>query len=185
MTMPDIRKNPGVSTRCVLTLSILAILLSIPFASAVAQDGSPVFRRLGEIDTNIETFHYMVTPGAATIEISAFGDMSHPGIYVLEEGASLAFLLALTGGSDTFNQPGVRYIKTVRRFRNTGGSQSMIYEAPMEDVMAQVANAPVLSEGDVVTLEVIQKRKLDWRDIFTIIGPVLSTLLLIDQLSNR
>ena len=174
---------PGVNTKGVFTLVLLLISAIYVTPELLAQGGQ--FGRVEEIDTNINKFHYLVRPGSATIEVSAFGNMVSPGIYVLEEGSNLAFLLALTGGPSSFNQPDVRYITTIRLFRNSGGGQALIYEAPFEEIMDQISNAPILSEGDVVTVEVIQKRKLNWRDVFTIIGPVLSTLLLIDQLANR
>lgn len=173
-----------VNTFKVFTLTILFFSILSPFSNSFAQTGAE-FRQLEEIDTNINTFHYLVTPGTASIEISAFGDLVSPGIYILEENTDLAYLLALTGGPSVFNQPDVRYQTTIRLFRNSGSRQALIYEAPFEEVMDQISDAPVLNEGDVVTVEVTQKRRTNWRDIFTIIGPVLSTLLLIDQLSNR
>ena len=174
-----------VNTEAVFTLAIF-LLCTFAFPQySTAQCGGAEFRQLEEIDTNIGTFHYLVTPGTASIEISAFGDLVSPGIYILEENTDLAFLLALTGGPSVFNQPDVRYETTIRLFRNSGGAQSLIYEAAFEEVMDQISNAPVLNECDVVTVEVKQIRRTNWRDIFTIIGPVLSTLLLIDQLSRR
>ncbi len=172
-----------VNTYCVFTLTILFFYTVLGSPSSFAQ-GGPEFRQLDEIDTNISTFHYLVTPGTASIEISAFGDLVSPGIYILEENTDLAFLLALTGGPSAYNQPDVRYETTIRLFRNSGGAQALIYEADFKEVMDQISNAPVLNEGDVVTVEVKQIRRTNWRDIFTIIGPVLSTLLLIDQLSR-
>ena len=171
-----------VNTSIVFTLTILFFSISTLATPCFAQ---AEFRQLDEIDTNIGTFHYLVTPGTASIQISAFGDLVSPGVYILEENTDLAFLLALTGGPTAYNQPDVRFETTIRLFRNSGGTQALIYEAPFEEVMDQISNAPVLNEGDVVTVEVEQIRKLNWRDVFTIIGPVLSTLLLIDQLARR
>ena len=183
--MVTITRFSRVNTVFVFTLTIFLLFsFAIPQVSS-AQCGGAEFRQLDEIDTNINTFHYLVTPGSASIEISAFGDLVSPGIYILEENADLAFLLALTGGPSAYNQPDVRYETTIRLFRNSGGAQALIYEAPFEEVMDKISSAPVLNECDVVTVRVKQIRRTNWRDIFTIIGPVLSTLLLIDQLSRR
>ena len=173
--------STGVNTLKVFTLVLFISL--IPVLDSYAQ--RPVFGRVAETETNINAYQYLVRPGAATVEVMAFGNLVTPGVYILEEGANLAFLLALTGGPSSYNQPDVKFTTTIRLFRNTGGAKSLIYEAPFEEVMDKVANAPVLNEGDIVTVEVVQTRKLNWRDVFTIIGPVLSTLLLIDQLANR
>ena len=148
-----------VNTSTVFTLAILFFIISPLQSTCFAQGGGPEFRQLDEIDTNISTFHYLVTPGIASIEISALGDLVSPGVYILEENTDLAYLLALTGGPSVFNQPDVRYETNVRLFRNSGGSQALIYEAPFEEVMDQISNAPVLNEGDVVTVEVKQKRR--------------------------
>ena len=173
-----------VNTIKVFTLTFLTFFIFFPAYKCIAQ-GGPEFRQLDEIDTNINTFHYLVTPGTASIEISAFGDLVSPGVYILEENTDLAYLLALTGGPSAFNQPDVRYETTVRLFRNSGGAQALIYEAPFDEVMDQISSAPILNEGDVITVEVKLVRRTNWRDIFTIIGPVLSTLLLIDQLTRN
>ena len=74
------------------TLTILFFYTVLGSHSSFAQ--GPEFRQLDEIDTNISTFHYLVTPGTASIEISAFGDLVSPGVYILEENTDLAFLLA-------------------------------------------------------------------------------------------
>ena len=175
----------GVNTFFVFTLVLLIVNVFLTPLKSIAQGTGSQFGRIEEIDTNINTFHYIVRPGSATIEVSAFGNLISPGIYIVEEGSNLAFLLALTGGPPSYNQPDVKYISTIRLFRDSGGTQSLIYESSMEDIMNQISQAPILSEGDVITVEVEQKRKLNWRDVFTIVGPVLSTLLLIDQLANR
>jgi hypothetical protein len=106
-------------------------------------------------------------------------------VYVLEEGANLAFMLALTGGPTSTNQPDVRETQTIRLFRNTGNVKSLAFQSSFEDVMDQAASSPVLTEGDIVILEVEQKRRMNWRDIFTVIGPILSTLLLVERLTTN
>ena len=166
-------------------LAMLTLFLSTPLAfqpNCFAQ-GS-VFGRIEDTETNVDAYHYLVRPGAATVEVSAFGHLNAPGVYILEEGANLSFLLALTGGPDSFNQPDVKVETTVRLFRNSGGRQSLLYEASFEEVMDRAAETPVLSEGDIVTVEIVQKRRMNWRDVFTVIGPILSTLLLIERLTN-
>ncbi len=163
------------------TMSTLFFLFCQP---SLGQD-PPRFGRVEDTETNVDAYHYLVRPGVATVEVSAFGNLVSPGVYVLEEGVNLAFLLALTGGPNFFNQPDIKISTTIRLFRNRGGTQSLVFEAPFEEVMNEADNTPVLSEGDIVTVEVVQKRKLVWRDIFTVAGPILSTLILVDQLTNR
>ncbi len=70
-------------------------------------------------------------------------------------------------------------------FRNSGSMRSLAYEASFDEVMDRAADSPTLSEGDIVIIDVEQKRKMNWRDIFTVIGPLLSTLLLIERLTSN
>ena len=170
-----------VSTSRVLTFALLIQLFTITASWAQG----PVFGRVEDTETNLSTYHYLFRPGAATIEISALGDLSSPGVYVLEDGVNLAFLLALTGGPDFFIQPDVKVTITIRLFRHSGGRQSLVYEAPFDEVIDRAADTPVLSEGDVITVEVDQKQRLNWRDVFTVVGPILSTLILIDNLTSN
>ena len=171
----------GASTRWVLALALLLCFQVVETAFAQAPTR---FGRIEDTETNIDAFYYLVEPGAATVQISAFGDINNPGVYVLEEGANLALLLALGGGPTTSNQPDIKEVTMVQMFRNTGNQRSLAYEASFEEVMDRAANSPTLSEGDIVILDVQRQRRMNWRDVFTVIGPILSTLLLIERLTS-
>ena len=172
----------GASTRLVLALGLILCFQTVDSAFGQAPTR---FGRIEDTETNIDAFYYLVEPGAATIQISAFGDIINPGVYVLEDGANLALLLALGGGPVTSNQPDIKETTMVRMFRNTGNVRSLAYEASFEEVMDRAANAPALSEGDIIILDVERKRRMNWRDVFTVIGPILSTLLLVERLTTN
>ena len=171
---------PGVNARLAFAFGIFLCLCIVPLATA--QGG---FGRVEDTNTNIDSYYYFVQPGSATVQVSAFGKLHNPGVYVLEEGANLALLLGLTGGVTEPNQPDVKQTSTVKLFRSTGSARSLAYEASFDEVMDQANNSPTLTEGDVVMLEVVQKRSLNWRDVFTVIGPILSTLLLVERLTSN
>ena len=170
----------GANAHRAFAFGFLLSLIAVPAANA--QQG---FGRVEDTQTNINAYYYFVTPGSATVQISAFGKLHHPGVYVLEEGANLALLLGLSGGPTEPNQPDIKQTATVKLYRNTGGARSLAYEASFEEVMDQASASPVLTEGDIVIVDVVQKRRMNWRDIFTVVGPLLSTLLLIERLTSN
>lgn len=164
----------------------LGLIISFQFVgTAFSQIDGSRFGRIEDLETNINSFYYLAEPGAATIQISAFGELVHPGVYLLESGSNIAFLLALTGGTTSTNQPDIRQTTTVRLYRNSGGRRSLAYEASFEEVMDRAGESPTLSEGDIVTVDVERQRKMNWRDVFTVIGPILSTLLLVERLTSN
>ena len=99
-------------------------------------------------------------------------------------GSTLGLLLALTGGPIEPNQADVAQTETIQLYRTSGGTKTLIYESSFDQAIAEPGNSPVLQEGDIISVEVKQKRRLNWRDVFTVIGPILSTLLLIERLTN-
>ncbi|MEM8488543.1 MAG: hypothetical protein AAF564_23550 [Bacteroidota bacterium] len=167
----------GARLAVVLGLFVFIQIAGAPYAQAQE------FGRMDDVETNINAFYYLVEPGTATIQISVFGKVQNPGVYVLEDGVNLSLLLGLSGGPTSTNQPDVKQTTTVRMYRNSGSMRSLAYEASFDEVMDRAADSPTLSEGDIVIIDVEQKRKMNWRDIFTVIGPLLSTLLLIERLT--
>lgn len=163
---------------------VLGLLMCFQFSNSAQAQPEARFRSMEDLETNINSYYYLVEPGAASVQISAFGELQHPGVYVLEEGSNLAFLLALGGGVMSTSQPDVRQTVTVRLYRNSGSVRSLAYESSFDEVMDQAATSPTLSEGDIVTVDVERQRRLNWRDIFTVIGPILSTLLLVERLTS-
>ena len=174
-------KAPGTGAGARLAF-VLGLFL---FVAGTQQAQGQVFDRLVETETNINAFYFLVEPGIATIQLSVFGKVENPGVYVLEDGTNLALLLGLSGGPISPNQPDIKQTVTVRMYRNSGSMRSLAYEASFEEVMDRAADSPTLSEGDIVIIDVEQKRKMNWRDIFTVIGPLLSTLLLIERLTSN
>jgi hypothetical protein len=142
------------------------------------------FGRIEDTQTNIKSWYYFVEPGAATIQVYAYGKVASPGVYVLEEGANLGLLLALSGGPVFASNPDWFQTPRVRLFRNRGGARVQVYESVMDDIHHANSDSPVLQEGDVMTIDVDQRRRLNWRDVFTVISPILSTLLLVERLTR-
>ncbi len=182
--MSIIAPASGASARWVLALGFILCFQFVQTTHAQNPDSGSRFGRIEDTDTNIDAFYYLVEPGSATVQISAFGKIKNPGVYVLEEGSNLALLLALGGGPSIFSQPDVKETVTVRMYRNSGSVRSLAYEASFDEVMDRAADSPSLSEGDIVIIDIEQKRKMNWRDVFTVIGPLLSTLLLVERLTS-
>lgn len=142
------------------------------------------FGRIEDTQTNIDAYHYFVEPGSATIQVYALGKVDAVGVYVLEEGANLGLLLALSGGPVFATNPDWNQTPYVKLFRNRGGVRTQVYESTLDELLNTAGETPRLEDGDVMTIEVEQKRRLNWRDVFTVISPILSTLLLVERLTR-
>ena len=163
----------------VLFISLIFLVATVD--QSIAQ-GS--FGRVEDTESNVDSYYYFVTPGVASIQVYVFGKMRSPGVYIVQNGSTLGLLLALTGGPIEPNQADVAQTENIQLYRTSGGTRTLIYESSFDEAIAEPRNSPVLQEGDIISVEVKQKRRLNWRDVFTVIGPILSTLLLIERLTN-
>ncbi|MDZ4698626.1 MAG: hypothetical protein SH809_02875 [Rhodothermales bacterium] len=161
-----------------------ALCMLVGFCSLTPAVAQQNFGRIEDTQTNIQSYFYHVEPGSATIQVYAFGKLQSPGVYIIEEGENLGFLLALSGGPVFATNPDWSQTPTVRLFRNRGGARTQIFESTMEEMLNTASETPLLQDGDVLTIDVEQRRRMNWRDVFTIISPILSTLLLVERLSR-
>lgn len=122
-------------------------------------------------------------PGDVTVIVSVWGTVRYPGLYEVPQGTSLTRLFSLAGGP----QATVR-LKQNRRWVNArlmrGRSQEMVYEATMENEILSLTDDPGIQEGDVLTVETVEKPGLSWRDIFPVVAAVASVALAVDRLAN-
>ncbi len=74
----------GAGARLAFVLGLFIFIVGAP--QAYGQE----FGRIDDTETNIDAFYYLVEPGVATIQLSVFGKVKNPGVYVLEDGTNLA-----------------------------------------------------------------------------------------------
>lgn len=161
---------------CFLLIGVFFFLIA---PSAQAQD----FGRVEETETNADSYFFYVVPGEATIEVQVMGTVRHPGLYRLGQGADLGQLLALSGGPilDVRERDRAREA-TIRLYRAQAGGEELVYEAGFEASIADRSTSyPELQNGDVMTVEVVERQRITWRDVFTFINSATLIALTIDR----
>ena len=145
------------------------------------------FGRVGEIEARGTAYHVYARPGDATVQILVMGLAG--GIYEVTDGTRLDELLALVGGAAGpeigVQTPTVTRQTTVRLYRGSEGNRSLIYAAPLEQVLLEPHEHPRLLDGDLFLIETVTRNKFSWRDIISVIGGAASLALLVERLSRR
>jgi len=155
------------------------------FVFACAGVHAQSYGRVEQTQSNLNSYYYLVEPGAQTIRIYVTGPVRYPGMYEVSKGSDLRKVLALCGGPD----PGRveftnRQRTTVRLYRGGDAEGKCVYESPLEKAVARIADAPALMEGDVITVDVAAWRRFDWRDILTIVSVINTVVLIILAAQN-
>jgi hypothetical protein len=178
--------------------SLLGWVAGIVFLSgwmlAPAPADAQGFGRVEETNSNVAYF-YHARPGQATVQISVWGTIPRPGIYEIPDTTDLDKLLTMAGGAPlqprTEDRDPAKI--TVRVYRpqsaaaseagNDAESQSaprtMIFEAPLERMLAGKAQYPDLRDDDIVVVETVQpKEGFSFRDVLSV-ASTLGTLTLL------
>ncbi|RMF58362.1 MAG: hypothetical protein D6746_09840 [Bacteroidetes bacterium] len=157
---------------------LVLMLVAVP---ASAQE----FGRHNRITASGTAYHVFAEPGQATIQVQVVGAVS-AGIYEVSAGTDLGRLVALTGLTLTPGASGTSVRYRVKLFRDQpDGRRLLLYDAPLEEMLANPGAYPVLQEGDVVMIESKVSQRFQWRDALTILTSLSTIILLVDRLSNR
>jgi hypothetical protein len=178
--------------------SLLGWMAGIVFLSGWMLVPAPAdaqgFGRVEETNSNVAYF-YHARPGQATVQISVWGTIPRPGIYEIPDTTDLDKLLTMAGGAPISSRREDRDPAkiTVRVYRpqsaaQTEGSDSsegtsaprtMIFEAPLERMLAGQAQYPDLRDDDIVVVETVQpKEGFSFRDVLSV-ASTLGTLTLL------
>lgn len=126
-------------------LSRLCFLLVVAFlgASGVA---AQEYGRIEDTQAVAPGYFYYARPGEAVVAVTAVGGVGQSGRYLLGDGATVADLLALSGGAQASRPQGVIAGEdaTVRLYRDG----DVVYEAPLREVYS--SSPPRLEENDIV-----------------------------------
>lgn len=133
-------------------LLALCMFQGVAAKSAQAQ-GSAGF---DEVEAGGTAYYTLVRSGEVSIEVLALGAVRSPGIYAVGLGMTLDQLLALTGGASASTRSSTEGIRVmVRLYRQDTDQRRLVYEEPMEHVLAGTEQHPVLQDGDVLVVETI------------------------------
>lgn len=141
------------------------------------------FEQVEATNTNVPSYYYYVKPGAATIQVDLLGPVRSPGHYVLSAGTSLNDLLALAGGLTVGAGSGARRREISVRILRAAG-ETPVYETTLQGGLSALEDAPSLESGDLVSVDVIERSRFTWRDMFTVINTVALVGLAIERFSN-
>lgn len=162
------------SKRAALAFALLAFTLS----AAQAQ----VFNRVEETTSNSTAYYFHVQPGSATIETYVIGTVGAPGLYIVGDGTDLGQLLALAGGPNLdARERNSRRTVEIKLFRPLAYSDRPVYSAELQHAVVQQEPYPILRNGDILTVEIVEHRRFNWRDAFTVIGGVSALAIAIER----
>ena len=163
-------------------MNLRSLLLSLALMAMAPGATAQVFNRVEETTSNSTSYYYYVQPGSATIETYVMGTVRSPGLYIVEEGTDLGQLLALSGGPilDVLDQTRRRKV-TIRLFRPLAYSDRPIYEIELDRAVVQREPYPILRNGDVLTVEIVEARRFDWRDMLTIVGGLSALAIAVER----
>jgi hypothetical protein len=162
--------------------SRLLVLTTLAFLAAAPAVRAQSFSRVEETRSNSTSYYFYVQPGAATVQVYVMGTVRSPGVYEVTEGTDLGKLLALSGGPllDQRQRTTDREV-TIRLFRPRQYGERPLYEAVMDRAVSRPENYPVLQDGDVLTVEIVERQRFGWRDAFTILGGVAAIAFAVES----
>lgn len=164
--------------------SLFLLLLTAFAAQPSAQN---VIFSPSEIQAQGTNYRVYTVPGAPNIQVMLVSPVGS-GIYALRENTTLSELLALSGAAaTTIESPEVLREVTVRVLRQLGpGPRSVLYQAPLEQVLLESAAQPELMTDDIIEIQVTQqpRGRRVWLEAVQIASSVGTLLLLVLRLSS-
>lgn len=118
--------------------------------------------------------------GEATIQILVLGSVAAPGVYEVGVSVEMDQLLALAGGTPLTTTDGSESEITIRLFREEASLRELIYEASLEQMLAEPGLYPPLNDGDVFTVETIVSagQRLNVLDIVNVLASITSIIVI-------
>lgn len=169
-------QNPSFMRRLSL-LALCCALLSINPGISSAQIA-------GEAD--LPYINSFSRPGQPTITVYVWGNVGRTGIWQIERGTDLIeFLSAVQVPGVGQDQINVRRRFTLRIYRGGTQDRHEIYSEEIERILADGVEYPQLQRGDILFLELRQRRRIfSFQFISTLVGTVSSVFLLYLRLSQ-
>jgi len=131
-------------------------------------------------------FVRLARPGESTKKVVVVTDVGGGGVYLVGETISLDPLLVMTGAVATApDVPDQRQEVTISLYRRAGGQRTLIYEAPLEQVLDNPEEHPTLQDDDVVKVDVtVHRKRFSWQQTFTIINTLGTLTILVLRIAS-
>jgi len=178
-----VKNSIGPDFNVTIMLLLLALLyVGLPVLSANSQ----VPFELDRSRLSPAAAYNFTDPGDITIKVHAWGALRFAGLYEIPRGTKLSELISLAGGP----QFGVRTRRTKRRIdlkltRLQEGMRMVVWSVSMENEITITDDDPELMDGDILSMEGVQRAQFSVRDLFPIIGAAASLTIVIDRLTDR
>lgn len=158
-------------------------------ALASAPLRAQTFGQVEERRSTSQAYFVHVLPGEATVVASVWGTVQKPGTYEVSAGTDMGEVLSLAGGPtlapirQTSETDLTREVR-IRLYRVAGEARTLLYDEPLETMVASLEGYPTLADGDVVevTTSETERRRWTWRDTATVGGLVTSGLIALSQI---
>jgi protein involved in polysaccharide export with SLBB domain len=156
------------------------VLLAILLAGA-----GPVAAQLAPPTQGAAVYRY-VEPGTPTMDVRVWGAVGRPGVYQVARDTDLVALLTLAGGPMlSLDDDRLRRNVSVQLTRYEGADRTVVSEMPLEALTRGSDPLPGLSNGDVVTVNVISRSRFTWRDALSIVSSAGTVALLVIRITER
>lgn len=163
-------------------LFVLTVLLHTAPLALQAQSTSNV-QGVGQREStrsNIAAYYYYAERGDLTMQVNVWGTVRYPGRYEVQVGANLGELISYAGGPQLRLRREQEERKiTVRVSRWVENGRQIVYEHPLDSLVVSADHYPSLKDGDVVTVETVEREGFSWRDVVSIVGSSASVGLLV------
>ncbi len=161
------------------------LLLTAALAAFAAFAAAPAQAQIPLVAGDNPFVYEFARPGQQTMTVYIWGDVSRPGIWLVEPEVDLIALLsaALVPGVGD-EQPEYRQHVELSVYRGEQSQRRRVYHERLEDLVAEGASYPVLQEGDIMEVTVQQERRFSFQAVAQYIGTASSLLLLYLRLRN-
>ena len=154
--------------------------LVLPISGVRAQNLGGV----GVPPTGVQVF---ASPGEATVQVLVLNSLGGSGVFQVGLDTRLDELLVVSGAAVQQQIRGEKRTTTVRLYREGGGARTLVYEAPLEEMLRAPGEYPNLQDGDIFTVETVvdpPTPKFTWRDGLSIVSSVSTVVLLVMRLRS-
>ena len=172
-------------TRRITVRYLFFVILWASLSSPVLAQATSSIGRVELVNTNVDAYHYYVEPGAPTSRVQVMGTVQEPGLYVVNAGLDLSTLLALAGGPVLRERRRADLRKSVvRLYRPAQDRSNPIFEHELTELRGTFTEAPAVQDGDIVTVEVIERSRFGLREALTIVNTVALIALTVERFSS-
>jgi hypothetical protein len=126
-------------------------------------------------------------PGYPQITVYVWGS-ADTGVWQVEKGTDLLeFASVISQVRLEAGDPSRRIVNLLQIYRDGSTDGEPFFESKIGDLFTQRKGYPEMQDGDILVLQRETKGRFTWRDaaqIFTTVGTILNTYLILDRIRN-